>query len=227
MFACQLSGHLSAEYFEMHMAGQVVMITGAAGTLGRAVAAAFADVGTRLVLVDIVAKELDASYGAENDSKLPLVVDLADRSAIDAALAAATKKFGRVQVVCNIASGFNMGPAAHETTDDFWNGLMNLNAGSARDVVRAVVPRDAGGGFRQDRQYRRDGRRDRQGQYGCLFCIQKRRHSPDRKASAPNYGKRASTSIVCCPASSTAPPIGLTCPTPTQVSGLPRMLWPT
>ena len=33
-----------------------------------------------------------------------------------------------------------MGPAVHETTDEFWNGLMNLNAGSVLNVVRAVVP---------------------------------------------------------------------------------------
>jgi NAD(P)-dependent dehydrogenase (short-subunit alcohol dehydrogenase family) len=122
------------------MAGQVVVITGAAGTLGKAVAAAFAGAGAKLVLVDIAAKGLEAAYGAESDTMLPLVVDLADRKAIDVALAAAKKKFGPVRVVCNVAGGFNMGPAVHETTDDFWNHLMNLNAGSVLNVSRAVVP---------------------------------------------------------------------------------------
>jgi NAD(P)-dependent dehydrogenase (short-subunit alcohol dehydrogenase family) len=122
------------------MAGQVVMITGAAGTLGKAAAAAFAEAGARLVLVDIAAKGLEAAYGAESATKLPLVVDLSDRAAIDGALAAAKTKFGPVQVICNIAGGFNMGPAVHETTDEFWNHLMNLNAGSVLNVVRAAVP---------------------------------------------------------------------------------------
>ena len=122
------------------MAGQVVMITGAAGTLGKAVAAAFAGAGARLVLVDIAAKGLEAAYGAESDTKLPLIVDLSDRAAIDGALAAAKKKFGPVQVVCNVAGGFNMGPAVHETTDEFWNHLMDLNAGSVLNVARAIVP---------------------------------------------------------------------------------------
>jgi NAD(P)-dependent dehydrogenase (short-subunit alcohol dehydrogenase family) len=131
----------------MGIAGQVVMITGAAGTLGRAVAAAFAEAGAKLVLVDIAAKGLEVSYGAESDSRLPLVVDLADRAAIDAALAKAKKKFGPVQIVCNVAGGFNMGPAVHETTDEFWNGLMNLNAGSVLNVVRAVVPAMLAAGF--------------------------------------------------------------------------------
>jgi NAD(P)-dependent dehydrogenase (short-subunit alcohol dehydrogenase family) len=122
------------------MAGQVVMITGAAGTLGKAVAAAFAGAGARLILVDIAAKGLEAAYGAQSDTKLPLVVDLSDRAAIDDALATAKTKFGPVQVVCNVAGGFNMGPAVHETTDEFWNHLMDLNAGSVLNVVRAVVP---------------------------------------------------------------------------------------
>jgi NAD(P)-dependent dehydrogenase (short-subunit alcohol dehydrogenase family) len=125
---------------EMMMAGQVVMITGAAGTLGKAVAAVFAGAGAKLVLVDIAAKGLEAAYGAESDSKLPLVVDLSDRTAIDCALAAAKKKFGPVQVVCNVAGGFNMGPAVHETTDEFWRHLMDLNAGSVLNVARAAVP---------------------------------------------------------------------------------------
>lgn len=122
------------------MAGQVVMITGAAGTLGKAVAAAFAGAGARLILVDIAAKGLEAAYDAESDTKLPLVVDLSDRAAIDGALAKAKTKFGPLQVVCNIAGGFNMGPAVHETTDAFWNHLMDLNAGSVLNVARAVVP---------------------------------------------------------------------------------------
>ena len=122
------------------MAGQVVMITGAAGTLGKAVAAAFAGAGARLILVDIAAKGLEAAYDAESDTKLPLVVDLSDRAAIDGALATAETKFGPLQVVCNIAGGFNMGPAVHETTDEFWNHLMDLNAGSVLNVARAVVP---------------------------------------------------------------------------------------
>jgi NAD(P)-dependent dehydrogenase (short-subunit alcohol dehydrogenase family) len=122
------------------MAEQVVMITGAAGTLGKAVAATFAGAGARLILVDIAAKGLEAAYGAESDTKLPLVVDLSDRAAIDRALATAKTKFGPLQVVCNIAGGFNMGPAVHETTDEFWNHLMDLNAESVLNVSRAVVP---------------------------------------------------------------------------------------
>jgi len=86
----------------MAMAGQVVMITGAAGTLGKAVAAAFADAGARLVLVDIAAKGLEAAYGAEKRQQAaprrrPV------RPGGDRWRACAAKtKFGPLQVICNI-----------------------------------------------------------------------------------------------------------------------------
>jgi NAD(P)-dependent dehydrogenase (short-subunit alcohol dehydrogenase family) len=124
----------------MGVSGQVVMITGAAGSLGRAVAAAFVENGAKLVLLDIAAPGLDAAYGAESDSKLPLVVDLRDRAGIAAAVAKAKAKFGRIDAVCNIAGGFDMGPSVHETTDEFWDHLMNLNAGSVLNVARSIVP---------------------------------------------------------------------------------------
>jgi NAD(P)-dependent dehydrogenase (short-subunit alcohol dehydrogenase family) len=122
------------------IAGQIVFITGAAGTLGRAVAAAFREAGAKLVLVDVAAGGLEKSYGAESDTALPVAVDLADEAAVAASVAAAKKKFGGIDIVCNIAGGFDMGPAVHETTAALWDKMMGLNVGTVLNVVRAVVP---------------------------------------------------------------------------------------
>lgn len=131
----------------MDIAERVVMVTGAAGTLGRAVAAAFAAEGAKLVLVDIAAEALTATYGAESDTVLPLAVDLSLESAILDAVMTATRKFGAIDIVCNVAGGFNMGPAVHETSDAFWRGMMDLNAGSLLNVARAVIPGMIEAGF--------------------------------------------------------------------------------
>ena len=55
---------------------------------------------------------------------------------------------GRIDVLCNIAGGFRMGEAVHETSDETWDFLFDLNARSLLHTVRAVVPRmlTAGGG---------------------------------------------------------------------------------
>ncbi len=131
----------------MDIAGRVVMVTGAAGTLGRAVAAAFAAEGARLVLADIAAEALGSIYGAENDDSLPLTVDLANESEVLDLVFAANQKFGGIEILCNVAGGFNMGPAVHETSDAFWRGMMDLNAGSVLNVARAVVPGMIEAGF--------------------------------------------------------------------------------
>ncbi len=60
----------------------------------------------------------------------------------------AIERFGRIDVLCNIAGGFRMGEAVHETSDANWNFLFDLNARTVLHAVRAVVPRmiEGGGG---------------------------------------------------------------------------------
>jgi NAD(P)-dependent dehydrogenase (short-subunit alcohol dehydrogenase family) len=57
-------------------------------------------------------------------------------------------RHARIDVLCNIAGGFRMGPALHETPDTDWDFLMELNAKSVLHMSRAVVPvmLRAGGG---------------------------------------------------------------------------------
>ncbi len=120
----------------MNFDGKRVAVTGAEGNLGRAVAAAFRRAGARLVLIDIVEA---AAAGAERHT-----VDLTDREAT----ALAFEAIGAVDVLCNIAGGFDMGVAVHETPDSMWDRLFDLNARTLLNAVRAAVPAmvAAGGG---------------------------------------------------------------------------------
>ena len=119
---------------------EVVMITGAAGTLGRAVAAAFAKAGARLALFDIAAKGLEKAYGADSDKQILMTADLGDQKAVQDAVAKVTAKLGPIAVLCNVAGGFNMGPTVHETPDALWQGMMDINVRTLLNTVRAVVP---------------------------------------------------------------------------------------
>ncbi len=114
-----------------------VMITGAAGNLGRAVAAHFAGLNAALLLVDVSLDALHRAYGdlPGDGSRQHIAADLTDAAATLAALAATP-----VDVLCNIAGGFRMGPRLHETPPETWALMLNLNAGSIVNVVRAVVP---------------------------------------------------------------------------------------
>jgi NAD(P)-dependent dehydrogenase (short-subunit alcohol dehydrogenase family) len=124
----------------MPFANKTVLVTGAAGHLGRVVAQAFGELGANLVLLDM--KEAQAG------SHLFVKTDLRDRESIGAAVRKAQERHGRIDVLCNIAGAFRMGPAMHETPEDDWDFLFDVNAKSVLHMSRAVVPAmlKAGGG---------------------------------------------------------------------------------
>jgi NAD(P)-dependent dehydrogenase (short-subunit alcohol dehydrogenase family) len=117
-----------------------VMLTGAAGNLGRAVTARFAARGESLVLCDRRREDLERVYGAESANTLYVAVDLLDRAQVDAAVKSAAARFGGIDVLVNIAGGFRMGEAVHETSDANWDFLFDINVRTLRSAVRAVVP---------------------------------------------------------------------------------------
>lgn len=116
-------------------AQQVVLITGASGQLGRAVAQTFQDRGARLIL-------LDRERGALPDGEqvLNVTVDLADREQVAQRIGEAVARMGGLHTVCHIAGGFRMGEAVHETSAATWDFLMDLNARSLLHVAAATVP---------------------------------------------------------------------------------------
>ncbi|HEX6017572.1 MAG TPA: SDR family oxidoreductase [Burkholderiaceae bacterium] len=115
------------------------MITGAAGNLGRAVARAFA--GERLVLVGQHRDGLSAAFGADAPAQLLVEANLLEQEQANRAVQAAVDRFGRLDVLCNLAGGFRMGEAVHETSDATWSFLFDLNARTLLHAVRAAVPR--------------------------------------------------------------------------------------
>lgn len=120
---------------------RVVLVTGAAGRLGRAVVAAFAERGDRLVLVDREHATLDTAFGpAQDGRRLHLGADLRDAASVRQAVDAALASFGRIDVLCNLAGGFAMGDAVHELDDAAWDAMFDLNARSVLHTARAVVP---------------------------------------------------------------------------------------
>ena len=132
----------------MSFKGQAVMITGAAGNLGQAVATAFAAAGANLALLDLNEDSLGKVPAKGAGDVLRQRVDLADPASISAAVGSAMARFGRIDVLANLAGGFQMGEKAHEIPADKWEFMMELNAGSVLRMTHAVVPHmlKAGGG---------------------------------------------------------------------------------
>jgi NAD(P)-dependent dehydrogenase (short-subunit alcohol dehydrogenase family) len=125
---------------------RVVMVTGAAGNLGRETAKTFARGGDRLVLVDLHGHALESAFGPDREDRLLAPTDLLDRQQVERAVKAALDRFGRLDVLCHLAGGFRMGEAVHETSDETWNILSDLNVRTFLNVARAAVPALTAGG---------------------------------------------------------------------------------
>ena len=130
----------------MNFDNKTVLITGAAGNLGRAVARAFADDGARLALVGRRTDSLRLAFGDETAQRLYLAADLMQPEQISAAVGTVVERCGRIDVLCNLAGGFRMVDAVHDTSDATWDSLFDLNARTVLHMAHAVVPHMIGRG---------------------------------------------------------------------------------
>jgi NAD(P)-dependent dehydrogenase (short-subunit alcohol dehydrogenase family) len=116
------------------MAGRVLVITGAFGVLGSAVAKAAAGQGARLALIDF------AKDGPTVDGALVLGgVDLTDAAQAGAAIDAVADHFGGLDGLLNIAGGFAWQTLADGPADT-WAALYRLNVLTAANASRAAIP---------------------------------------------------------------------------------------
>jgi len=132
----------------MTFSNHTVLVTGAAGNLGRVVANAFAERGANLVLVDLRRDSLERAFGTEGERRLLVPTNLLDQEQVHAAVRKAVQRFKRIDVLCNLAGSFRMGEPVHATSDETWNFLFDINARTVLHAVRAVVPQmiENGGG---------------------------------------------------------------------------------
>jgi NAD(P)-dependent dehydrogenase (short-subunit alcohol dehydrogenase family) len=120
----------------VRFSGKSCLVTGAAGNLGRAVAQAFAAEGASLILMDLNEEQLRSAYAGEAERRRFAAADLRDAQSVARAIPPGV----RIDILCNIAGGFRMGQAVHETSDDTWELMLGLNAKSVINCARAVVP---------------------------------------------------------------------------------------
>jgi NAD(P)-dependent dehydrogenase (short-subunit alcohol dehydrogenase family) len=122
---------------------QIVIVTGAAGNLGSAVAQSFRAANARLVLVDHEQERLPHLFpdlAHSPDHFLATSVDLTDENAVKAMVQEAVGRFGRIDVLVNAAGGYRAGTPVHETSLEAWDFILNLNARTVFIASSAVIP---------------------------------------------------------------------------------------
>jgi NAD(P)-dependent dehydrogenase (short-subunit alcohol dehydrogenase family) len=123
----------------MSFAGKTVLVTGAAKGIGKAVAAHFARAGARVALVDRDSDALQATAAELAAAALPLVADVAHAEQVDRAVAAATDRFGVIDVLVNNA-GIHFARAVDAYTEEEWDRVFSVNVKGTFHMIRAALP---------------------------------------------------------------------------------------
>ncbi|MCI0336021.1 MAG: SDR family oxidoreductase [Acidobacteria bacterium] len=122
---------------------RVVVITGAAGILGTAVARAFQAEGAKLALVDHSPDRLPQIFpelaNSHNYFFTP-PTDITDPNSVGVMVAETRRHFERIDVLVNSAGGYRAGTALHETPLSDLDFMFNLNARSVFITCQAVIP---------------------------------------------------------------------------------------
>lgn len=128
---------------QLDFSQRIVAITGAAGSLGRAVAQAFVNAGARLALIDHTPARLPGLYPALANAPAHLLApptDVTDAQSVAAALAEIERRLGRIDVLVNTAGGYRASTPLHTTPLADWDFMLNLNARSVFIMCQGVIP---------------------------------------------------------------------------------------
>ena len=129
--------------------GKVIIVTGASGNVGSALAALLASRGARIAAVDMARERLQAvTAGLSGTGHLALSdYDLTDPAATTALVAEVQRICGRLDGVGTTVGGFAMAKLADAGLEQ-WDAMFSLNVKTTWNIYRAAVPviREAGGG---------------------------------------------------------------------------------
>ena len=121
------------------LVGRGVILTGATGGIGAAVARGFAVAGARVMAVDLDEAKLDDLVGSlEGGGHVGVVADLRDLSSHEALVVRAGRELGEVYVLANLAGVLRRRGSLDEVTEDDWDFQHDVNLKAAFFLSRAA-----------------------------------------------------------------------------------------
>ncbi|KAI1125848.1 hypothetical protein F5Y10DRAFT_223975 [Nemania abortiva] len=124
------------------VAGKTIVISGAAGGLGKAIASAFLEAGANVAIFDVNEdrlKETAAEWEKYGDKAITAKTDITDETAVNAFFDNAVAKFGRIDMLINNAGVMDKFDPAGTTPLDLWNRVISVNLTGAYLCTKAAV----------------------------------------------------------------------------------------
>lgn len=120
----------------------IVIVTGAAGNVGRALLTTLASRGDRIIAVDRQSAAMDdllEPFGGKDRHLVLADLDLFDAAACEAAVKAGLARYGRIDGIAHTVGGFASAAAA-EGGPDLWEQMYRLNVLTTLNIFRAALP---------------------------------------------------------------------------------------
>jgi 3-oxoacyl-[acyl-carrier protein] reductase len=121
---------------------KVAIVTGGAQGIGAAVAREFAREGAKVAVVDLAAgraEEVAAQLRTQGHDAIGIGCNVAKRAEVDAMVAAANLRFGRVDILVNNA-GIIRPAMLHKMTEAQWDEVLAVHLTGSFNCLQAVAP---------------------------------------------------------------------------------------
>lgn len=125
-----------------NIAGKVVIVTGASSGLGEATARHLAARGAKLVLAARRTDRLDAlvaDIAGQGGEAIAVATDVSKRADVEALAAAASARFGRIDVLVNNAGVMPLAPIEKLRVEE-WDRMIDVNIKGVLYGIAAVLP---------------------------------------------------------------------------------------
>ena len=120
--------------------GKTVIVTGSASGMGRGMAQRFSREGANVVLCDVHEDKLrEVASTLPSDRTLAQVCDVSDFEAVASLVAAAVKRFGALDVMCNNAGIASEGSVVEVPLDE-WKKTIDTDLSGVFHGCRAALP---------------------------------------------------------------------------------------
>lgn len=127
----------------MDFKGKTVLVTGAAGAIGKGIAAGFCENGAKVFVTDIDDKDLDAAakgISAGGGRCEHLAADVTKAEQVEVVVSAASKALeGRIDILVNVAGIIGSCPV-EELTEEAWDNMFAVNCKGTFLFTKYVVP---------------------------------------------------------------------------------------
>jgi NAD(P)-dependent dehydrogenase (short-subunit alcohol dehydrogenase family) len=119
------------------LSGKAALITGAGHGIGSAMTKLFAEHGAHIAAVALHNESLKKWKGVKN--VVPMQADVTKLEDINRMIDGAESRFGKLDIVCNVAGINDLCYPLDETSDERWDQVINLDLRAPFQICRKVI----------------------------------------------------------------------------------------